>query len=257
MKLDFRLGHFVFRGRLPMFGRAGAYISEAEGWKDGVDIRRASLDRQQADGEFPSQGFGTARVVSWWGRWYAESDWALDDAGDQFAALLAGGGYERLFADEPNGTLWGDAGLVSSTFKPIAAGFPIARYSISLKLPDPRKYGETNRFPVDGRAAAGVSVDARHYGQTTAWPQFEVTGSAPGYRINGPGGRTYVVTRALAGETHLVDMKTGRLYVNGAQVLGGIARADRWGIGAGQTVSAVLVISSGSASMRQIVKDTN
>jgi hypothetical protein len=258
MKLDFRIGDFVFRGRLPLFGRDGAYITKEEGWRNGVDMVRTTRPRPQADGDFPETGYAAGRAVAWSGRWYAQSDEDLADVGDRFASFLTEGGYERLFADEPNGTQWGDAGLVTSTFKALPGNIPMADYSIELKLPDPRKYGETHLLPLSGPAQAGVSVAGYHHGRTTAWPQFEIKGSAPGYQVNGPGGRAYIVTRALLpGETHLIDMKNGHLYVNGSQVLGGRLRADRWGIRTGDSVAAVLVVSSGSATMRQIVKDTS
>jgi hypothetical protein len=257
MKLDLRLGNFIFRGRAPLFGRQGAYIRESEGWGDSVDIRRSSRERQQADGEFPERGFASARVVSWSGPWYANSHGELAQIRDQFTSLLADGGYERLYADEENGTMWGEAGLISSTFRPLPISVPMAEYSISVKLPDPRKYGETHRFPEAGPAPAGTPVAAFHRGQTTAWPQFEISGQSPGYRINGPLGRAYIVTRPLlSGQVHLIDMKSGRLYIDGVQVLGGVQRADRWGIGRSQEVASTLIVSSGYAAMRQIVKDT-
>jgi hypothetical protein len=251
MKLDYRLGDFTFRGRMPPYGREGPYITESEGWKDSVDMRRTRRPRPQAIGDFPEKGYGASRVVSWSGKWYEATDKLLDRAGNKFLALLADGGYERLFVDEPTGTLWGDAGLISSTFKPQPAGYPVANYSMSLLLPDPRKYGKLHRFPRLTQATHGQSVASFHWGNTTAWPQFEITGVAPGYRINGPGGRAYIVTRPL------VDMKNGQLYVNGVQVLGGVLRPGRWGIEKGQTVNATVVVTSGYVSVRQLVKDTN
>lgn len=222
-----------------------------EGWDDGPDIRRESVDRPGQHGEFDTPVFNGSRVISVDGHALAWSEAELGHLRNQIMGLGGFGDLMRITVDHQGSTLWADARRAAQpTFRDagIRHGMLRARFAIHFVAPNPRKFGETRDFP------AGAA--ALHYGNFPASPEIIVTGpKAGGYTITGPGGRQYVVTQALAaGQTHRIDMNTGWLYLNGVLQSGAVSQARTWAIPPG--TSAVHTITGGTGSMTVRVPDT-
>ena len=98
-----------------------------------------------------------------------------------------------------------------------------------------------------------------HRGNYNALPTVVVRGSAAnGYRLNGPGGLQYKVTRALvSGVPHRIEFTDGRLRVNGTVVATGADSADVWPVPPGQSVDFdINVLSGGTAEATITITDT-
>lgn len=237
---------------LPKFKGFAVDPDGFEGIDDGVDMRRDSVERPQAHGDFELPGFLASRVSSLSGWCRADSHAELLHFRSILTGILGHGGTGKLVARWGGDPRWGMAGRAGPApkFKVRAKTPRIADWQLQLWFPDPRLYGETRVF------AAGEL--AHHYGNFPAAPVFTVSGSMPsGYTINGPAGKKYIVTRAVtSGAPHTIDMATGLLSVGGAVVFGAVSRADTWGVPGGAQVAHTLVPVSGSGSVSVAVRDT-
>ena len=235
-------------GGLEFFGGAGSdgFYIEGEGLQgllSGVDVKRDSVSRPQAHGDFDVPGFLESRVVSIAGPCLADSAEKLSEYGRQITGLLADGAAMPVTFDVPGGPLWGMARLAAKTEFDVTLWGSQARYQLSLLFANPRLYGEAHGFEIG-------TYDLVNYGNFPAAPVYTVTGSsAGGYVVYGPAGKSFHVTRALnAGEIHTIDMADGYLRVNGVVVYGGIGSpANAWlvpgGGSVGVTVSDAAIIT--------------
>src|SRR5690554_4546514 len=188
--LRVRIGQMVFHG----FADDGFVLEPGgfKGWDDGVDVRRDMTDRPGAHGSFDVPGFLDSRVVALSGFCFADSEERLSWFRSQLTGLGANGDSFRVVVDHHGSTLWADARLASKPLFEADGGHASARFEIQFWFADPRKFGESRTF---GPAA---SITAHHYGNFPSAPVLTITGaSASGYTITGPGGRQFVVTRAL------------------------------------------------------------
>jgi hypothetical protein len=148
---------------------------------------------------------------------------------------------------------WADAKRNSGVkFTPVTDTF--AQWQVRLKCPDPRKFGNSADF-----VRTNGTVSVFHRGNYDALPTVVVRGSAAnGYRLNGPGGKQYKVSRALVtGIPHRIEFTDGRLRVNGTVVPTGVDSADVWAVPAGQAVDFdINVLSGGSAEATITITDT-
>lgn len=201
------------------FGKEGF-----NGWDDGASMRGETLSRPQAHGDFDMPGFLAGRLVPMSGWAIADNMLELEQLRDLFIGHGADGQKFKVTITRNGRPLHGTARLAAGTtptFVDTGRG-KRARWSTMWWFPDPRRYGDATTY---GPASA-LQVIQR--GNFPALPTLHITGNAPGgYTITGPNGRQIIVTRALAaGVPHRFDMATGRLYVGGAAVIGGVARAQ-------------------------------
>lgn len=221
-----------------------------KGWTDGVDTRRENIDRPGAHGAFAMPGHLAGRVITIAGEVYTSSAFEQEHTLGRVTGLLANGDFSQLVVTSSGET---QRATVQRNGAPVITrdrwGL-LAKYQLSLFAPDPRKYGDQHTF---GPASA-VTVTNR--GNFPALPILHVEGNAPGgYTIAGPGGRLIVINRPLVGGIpHRFEMRTAHLYVGGARVLGGVARADLFTVPPGLPAT-VMSINAG-ASLRVVVEDT-
>lgn len=237
------------------FDRDRAFMISPDGWSgwdDGTAVRREDTPRPAQHGSFPVPGVRDARVITISGWILASSSSDLIHMRDQLLSILADGGAGRMVVVQPDRTTWADVMLTDMpTVKVRGTSELEATFTIQFWAPDPRKYGETNRF-FNGEPMF-------HYGNFPAAPMLGVTATSAmaGYTIHGPDSKQYVVTQSLpAGQTHTIDMRTGQLSLNGALQLGAVSRADTWSIPPGRQVLHTLTPVSGSGSLSGTVPDT-
>lgn len=222
------------------------------GWFESAEGRISGGDRPAAHGAFDVPVLRSARTIQVTGHILARTQTELESMQDQLTGLLVDGGSDDLEVQT-------DSGTKSARVRVISAKAPelderTASFILQMIAADPRRYGETR---VQGPA---VSVNPTHKGHAIAASLIRVTGNMPsGYRINGPGGRQYVVTQALApGQTHEIDMTTGWLFRNGIWQRTAVSRAETWGVppGIGSTPMEIVPVS-GSGLMTTFTKDTD
>lgn len=235
-------------------GSHGFFIDEdgLEGWEDTPAVRLDTIARVAADGDFPSASINyEARILTLSGLCLARSAGELGVLRDRLTGLPRGS--TRTSVTSYGVTTSADSTIAGATrFKTVVPG-SIARYQISRRFPDPRKYGNTRTL------GPGSSVAAFHYGNAAAAPRIIVSGSdSSGYTITGPNGRRYRVTLALtSGSPHTIDMSTGLLTVSSTVRTGVTPQANIWRVPPGQSVThSVAGASGGSVSMQVTVTDT-
>lgn len=240
-----RFGGLLFNGD----EGAATYTVEADGikgWlKGGVGVRRESVSRPNAHGDFDTPSFRTGRRVTLQGLILTDSPTKQDHAILQLTGMLASGQKGRFFVDNALGTTWADMRLIDVQVSRRVYG-RVADYRIELWGANPRIFGESRTF------AAGEP--AYHYGNFDAIPELTVTGVyASGYTVSASG-KSYVVTQALAsGQTHRIDLRSGWLYRNNVLQSGAVSAAGSWTVPPGQRVTHSL---TGSGVLKVTVVDT-
>ncbi|UOQ58093.1 hypothetical protein MUN78_04405 [Leucobacter allii] len=208
------------------------------GWFEGVGVKRDAVERQNAHGDYDLPVFREARVVSIQGLVNTRSDMEQDEAINALLGVCADGGRELLTIESPLGPTWTYVRLSDGTEVDRLVLGRTAKYRLTLRAADPRRYGAVQSF-------TGTEVDVHHYGNAIAAPVVEVAGphTAP-YTVTGPDGRVVGITQTLtASQTHRIDFSTGRVERNGVAQLGATSSMDVWGIPAGRP--APMTISSG------------
>lgn len=129
---------------------------------------------------------------------------------------------------------------------------PEATWSVELRCTDPLKRGERNTYT--------APATVYHRGRFGALPKVTVkaTTAMSGYRINGPGGKQFIVTAPLpAGATDVIDFATGWVYRNGALLEKATSRSEVWEIPPGTGVAMSLTPTTGTGTMTVEVFDTD
>ncbi|WP_136054358.1 hypothetical protein [Microbacterium sp. K24] len=198
------------------------------GWEDSTEPRGESIARPAEHGDFDFEVMQSARVVSVEGVILAPTGRKRVRRGNHLRSIGADGSAFQVDVELFGESTWATARRGTARVTPIGIrqGFFCATFSWQFVCRDPRRFGAVESFD------AGVPVT--QLGNFPAWPSFTVTGAAPGYTINGPGGRRIVVTRALvAGHPHRIDTSTGGLVIDGVRVEGGISVWEPWTIDPG------------------------
>lgn len=225
-----------------------------DGWDDGVSMRQENTARPQAHGSFDLPVYQDARTVSITGNAFADSPRELLRLGNRLTGLLAGGQSGRIQVERYGDVQWADGRLAAQTKFTERGGQNCASFQVQIWCPDPRKFGNSQDFSV----ALGSQAAVFHRGNYDAAPSIRVSGLMPsGYTLTGPGGRRFVVTRSAgSGESHLIDMNTGILKVNGSVVTGGVSVADTILIPPGSSTTIGLSAPSGTGTSTVTVLDT-
>jgi len=230
--------------------RFGKWVcTSLDGWWDSPEVKGETSDRPNSDGEFDLPVYNEARLVTATGHLHAGSHAQLHEAMNFFTGAMAG----RFQASGHGSVQWADAKRNSGVkFTPVTDVF--AQWQVRLKCVNPRKFGNSQDF-----VRTNGTVSVFHRGNFNALPTVVVRGSAAnGYRLNGPGGLQYKVTRALvSGIPHRIEFTDGRLRVNGTVVATGADSADVWPVPPGQSVDFdINVLSGGTAEATITVTDT-
>ena len=219
-------------------------------WNDQPDVRAHDVPRPLAHGDFPSDTFLESRDLNMPGFVVAKSHTTLLREKSRLHRLRRR--TVRVLVEEPGLTTWADAEVRVVEFAD--HGFaPEARFRLGLHMPDPRKYGASEKSFTSGEIVF-------HYGNTDATPVATVTGNMPsGYSIQGPDGKHYDVAQALSGgQTHRIDFETGYLYRNGAlQPATAVSRAETWLVPPGPGFPMTLAPVAGAGTLATKVPYTS
>lgn len=219
------------------------------GWDDGVDVRRESVERPGEHGEFDLPVFNGSRVISIDGHALAWSEFELGQLRNQIMGVCADGGRQKITVEHQGEAMHA---TVRRGAKPtfvdagVRHGMMRARFAIFLVAADPRKYGEVHDFP--------AGTEAVNRGNFPATPRLMVGAGSGGYTVTGPGGRRVVVGTAPAG-AHYIDFASGGLFTAaGVRQVGAITIYEPWTVPVG--APGVTASISGSRSLVQRVTDT-
>lgn len=212
-----------------------------QGWQGLPAGRREALARAGGHGEHDVPTFLPARVVTVDAWVLADSASALGHLGDSLVSIGATGDRFRFSVSMYGETRWAYARRISAEFDDSGArrGDYRGEFQLQVVCADPRKYGEIREFP-----SRGFPVPVFHQGNFSAFPEIEVREAPSSYSVTSPGG-TFTVSGATSGGTHVIDMRTGRVFRNGVEQFD-VGRGDLWSVPRGavweHTVSAPGVI---------------
>jgi len=224
-----------------------------KGWTSGVGTRRDQAARQ-GHGSFRAPGRRESRTVTLTGMGIAPTEQETAALGRKLTGILAEGEYGRVTVETAAGVQYADGTLAGEVLFEHRGRTPrIADWQLQLWFPDPRKYGEERSFP----SAGNEQTQIWHRGNFGAAPVHVISGTGPGYTLNGPDGKRFTVREPVSTDSpHLVDMATGQVIIRGNARYGIVAEADVWTVAPGRTVPVRLVPAGGSLSMVTRVKDT-
>jgi len=223
-------------------GGSGPHYTLAS-YERSASMRRERVPRPNAAGLFVTPGYLEEQEFRWSGLILTESEYAQRHAIDRVSSLLGSGGTGRLNIDFSE-VRWADVQRGEIPEPVVVVPGKIAKYQILVTAPDPYLWGETRTY------AQGQQAVNR--GTLPVAPVIEITGPAPGYTVTGPGGKTFVVTQSLsAGQTHRIDMATGRVYRNGVLQVGIVSNGGTWTIPPGGGVTH----AASAGTMRVFVTD--
>lgn len=173
------------------------------------------------------------------------------DWGERLSGLPLEG---NLNVKEGESSRWAAAQLMDVEFD-WSEGTTGAEFQLVWRCPDPRKYGESRES-----VSTGANVNAFHYGNTDAWPVFEVTGFPNGYRIEGRGpnqGKFYTIEDKPAGAVDRIDFSSGMFMRDGAPRTRIAPQRTVWPVSPFvDTPWRVTALGSGSGSALMTVPDT-
>lgn len=219
------------------FGRWRVLRGQFEGWADSPGVKGATVDRENADGEFDLPIYNEARIVQIGGQLIGSGRRELREARNFLAGPMLG----RLQVSDAGATQWADAKRNAAVRFDILTP-TLAHWQIVLKCPDPRKFGDFKSVAV----AAGSGVVLHHRGNYEATPLIRVHGPTAAYTVTGPAGEQYTVTGGLgAGNEHVIDFNDGLLRVNGAITAAFVTKAELWRVPPGQRATATLSAGNG------------
>ncbi|MBG6085886.1 hypothetical protein [Zhihengliuella flava] len=230
-----------------------------KGWWETPDKRGDDTARVMQDGDFPAPRTFGPRMITISGDVSCTSRDALFEFRDRLAGLphlgsgelsVTGHGVSQTATVEQVG------GLKWSERNPRAAS-----WSMDLKAPDPRKYGElrVTAWTTASRTSP-VSVQVSHEGNYPAAPVIEVKGSmTSGFTAWGTGEDSYRSLETVnAGELFEVDFGSGLLRKDGAVVFGqtGYTNLAKVMPGVSRAANVIPATDGGVGQYRVLVRDT-
>lgn len=205
------LGGFVLHGE----DRAGQWITEGlDGWYEPPSSRGESVERPNSHGEYLMPEYYSARTIAVDGILFHKNRGIAVEAFERLAAA-AKQTQQKFSVTDAGMTRWSNARYAGLDFTQVTTG--TWRFQLRLKAVDPFKYGDSEPFSV----ASGGASYVHHRGTVDAWPVVTVTGNMPdGYTLNLRGQQVSVPSGVLPGETHRIDYRTRRLYIDGSVEFG-------------------------------------
>ena len=242
-------------GGLDFFGDRGPYAIAKEGftgWDDN-EYRSTTEARVNSHGNYPTTSYRDAKTVNLNGYILGGSADQLNHRMDLFTQVLIEGQVGKISVERPWGLRWANCQVTSRKTTEVG-GLNRATFSLAVRIDDPRRFGNTERFSTP----VGTPKDVYQRGTAEAHPLITVTGSMPGgYEIIlGP--KTIVVTRGIAsGQTHTIDTRTGILRSNGSVVVGGLGLTELFTVKPGLAQNLYsLPRTSGSGTVHLDVTET-
>ncbi|MDT0211246.1 hypothetical protein [Curtobacterium sp. BRD11] len=249
----FEIGGIRFTGGA---GSHGFTLEEGGivGWDDSPSVRFDAVEREHGDGDFDlNEVLYNARLLTLSGLCHARSSEELGVFRNRLTGLPSKG--LKVTGTTFGTTTFADGSTIAaaSKFEVVVPG-RLARYQLSRRFSNPRRYGRLN--PV--AAAGGDTAKVMHYGNAPASPVIVTSGDdGNGYVLNGPGGRTIEVTIPLvSGQPHSIDLATGQLSIAGVVRYGVFGSADMFTIPPGRTVDVSMTNTSSASRMTVNTFDT-
>jgi hypothetical protein len=231
MMLEIRVGNLEISGAPRDSGRGLIVKPDGfQGWRGLPAGRREALARAVEHGEHDVPTFLPARVVTIDGWILADSEEELEYLAESAAGVGATGARLPVVVSLSGSTRWADGRRVSCEVDDSVGGSLQTGFQLQLVFADPRKYGEVNVQPETGLATS-ITVFSR--GNFPAYPVVEIPSAPAAYSISSPGG-TFTISGATAGGTHSVDLRRGRVYRDGIEMLG-VGHGNLWAVPAGES----------------------
>lgn len=241
-------GGITFTGR--HFDRTAAFYVKPriEGLTGGGSVSYTGVPTVGGDGEFDIPNDRTEpRIITIPGFAYAPNMVELGDMIRRFDGLLAGRDDRGLFS-------WTEFGQEYDTVVRRGRGSVIARraatgfadFTARFRAPSQRFYGRTHSPDPD------TVAQLTNHGNYAATAVIDVPGPHPGFTINGPGGRKFVVSQpAASGQEHRVVFRNGSVTLNGSRQYDVTPIAQLWAVPPYQTVTVTCTVP-----MRPTIRDT-
>lgn len=203
-----------------------------QGWLGLPAGRREALARAVSHGEHDVPVYLSSRVVTIDGYVVADDEYHFGHLIERLNAIGGTGSRFRLSVDMHEENRWADVRRVSCTVDDpgYQGGALVAEFQLQMVAADPRKYGATSVFPKSG---ASTVVYVSHMGTFPAFPVVEIPDAPSGYSFVPPGPGRFTVAGATAGGTHLVNLRTGRVFRNGVE-MPGVGSGDLWAVPPGE-----------------------
>ncbi|WP_186468037.1 hypothetical protein [Glutamicibacter halophytocola] len=235
----------------PQYRYGRLEVDDIDGWWNPPSRKNQDSARVNSDGDYGSENYFEARYVSITGAFVAKGESERWKGANALAALLSTG--PKLMTVSIDGDV--QTAMVKATDQPDLKWLAprLAEYTIQVKADDPYKYGERREVSV----ASGGSDTVFHRGTVGAWPSVALSGSMPdGYTVT-IGGQSVSVPMGLAsGESHRIDYRRRRLYINGSLFMGAFGSQNFRSIPPGLRTAVSLSASSGSGTAEVTVNDT-
>lgn len=210
-----------------------------QGWHGLPAGRREALARAVEHGEHDVPIYLPSRVVTIDGWVIAESEDDLGMRAESVVGIGATGDRFRTTIGMHAQSRWADGRRLLCEVDDRGIrnddGFLVGEFQLQLVFADPRRYGETLVHPQTGTA---TSISVAHRGNFPAFPVIEIPAAPAAYSISSPAG-TFTVAGATSGGTHTVDLRRGRVFRNGVEMLD-VGHGDLWTVPPGRTMTHVL-----------------
>lgn len=207
----------TYRGR-------GLHLVDMTGMLTAPQVRRERIDRPGRDGQIALPALLKAREATFSGYGVAGNFGALRVMSTRVESLITQEIVVRV--QYPLTTVYGRGVVTAASFTD--HGFaPEGTWGVDVEFDDPRLYGEEHTYT--------AGEEAFHWGTRPSSPVLLVHGPRPAYTITTSLGHSLTIGQSLAlGQTHRIETRTGRLYLNGALQIGAITNGGMWTIPPGQ-----------------------
>lgn len=212
-----------------------------QGWEGLPAGRREALARAVEHGEHDVPIFLPARVVTIDGWVLAPGVEELQHEADRLTGIGAPGDPIVVTVKHRGANRWGRGrrSLAEVDDQGQWVGRVLrASFQAQFVFADPRRYATPRTFPQAGTA---TSIRVNHLGNFPAYPLIEIPNAPASYTISAAG-RTFAITGATPGGTHTVDLRRGRVYRNGVEMLY-VGRGDLWTVPPGLPTTFTLSVA--------------
>lgn len=245
------IGLLVFDGE----GIGDRFYTSFKGWKGSPPMRADATDRPNSDGAFGSvKNYRSARVMTFVGGQFGDSEAAAETLNDEFAAIQSDGAPLLIQVETDRGIRSVIATLSGSAEVDEVIDPPGAQVTAQFIAYDPVKYGPAIPYPT-GLASGGGGLEYPLYsggaggtlyygalgnlgrvtvvnnGTADVWPSFVVTGQLDnGFYLQClETGDILRYDRVVpAGSTVTLDSRTGEVLIDGVSDGSTYLTSDGW-----------------------------
>lgn len=245
--LEINMAGRVIRGDVPDPTRLRGLVVKPngfQGWQGLSSTRRESLARAVQHGEHDTPVRLGSRVVTIDGWVLGESADDVGNLSDSLTGLFAAG-RTRVAISHQGKTLGADGRAVVAECDDSGRDPLVSEFQLQIVFADPRRYADTTVLPGDlldppNPTATATSIVVFHSGNFPAFPIVEIPTAPTSYTVSAAG-KTFTVTGATAGGTHVVNLRNGRVYRNGVE-MPGAGKGDLWTVPPGASVTHALSV---------------